>query len=329
MALAVLATAGCKNANAPVLLPNVSGKAGEIVVVIEREPWEGNTGAELRSALASDCPYLALREPLFNLTNVPSGSFNNMFKMHRNILIMNINPQNQSTGVVYKSDEWAHPQAVVQINSFDEKGAIELIKENTRNLQEYFEQAERDRIITNSKRYEELALRPFVEELTDGDIHFPSGYKLKKKTDDFLWITDDKQFSNQAVLIYRYPASGNNDFAEKTLLDNMNREMKDNVPGMFENTWMVISNAIAPTLESLSYKGRKFMQVRGFWEVYNDYMGGPFVAHAFYSKDGKDIIVLQAFVYAPKYDKRQYLRVVESLLYSFEWKEDTEKAQKG
>ena len=48
-------------------------------------------------------------------------------------------------------------------------------------------------------------------------------------------------------------------------------------------------------------------------------MGGPFVSHSFYSKDGKDIIVLEAWVYAPKYDKRQYLRQTESLLYSFEW----------
>ena len=38
--------------------------------------------------------------------------------------------------------------------------------------------------------------------------------------------------------------------------------------------------------------------------------------------DGKDIIVLEAFVFAPRYDKRQYLRQVESLLYSFEWKKD-------
>ena len=42
----------------------------------------------------------------------------------------------------------------------------------------------------------------------------------------------------------------------------------------------------------------------------------------FYSKDGKEIIVLEAWVYAAKYDKRQYLRQVESLLYSFEWDKD-------
>jgi hypothetical protein len=49
-------------------------------------------------------------------------------------------------------------------------------------------------------------------------------------------------------------------------------------------------------------------------------MGGPFVSHSFYSPDGSEIFVTEAFVYAPRFDKRQYLRQVESLLYSFEWK---------
>ncbi|OUO36394.1 hypothetical protein B5F83_08905, partial [Muribaculum sp. An289] len=42
-------------------------------------------------------------------------------------------------------------------------------------------------------------------------------------------------------------------------------------------------------------------------------------------KDGENVIVLLGFVYAPKYDKRNYLRQVESIMYSFEWMDDTEK----
>ena len=72
----VAALTGCKNRNKRALLPNVSGKAGEVLVVIEREQWEGNLGVSIREVLAGDTPYLpAHREPLFNLSNVPSGSF--------------------------------------------------------------------------------------------------------------------------------------------------------------------------------------------------------------------------------------------------------------
>lgn len=318
LATALLALVGC-GGNGKGLLPNVSGKAGEVVLVIEKEAWEGNLGAEVRGLLAADCPYLAQREPMFNVVNVPVGNFNNMFKVHRNILILNINPQLTETGTVYRHDVWAHPQAVVQVNAYDEEEALALVRTDGEKLVEFFEQAERDRIIANSIRYEERSLQEPVETLTGGIIHFPSGYKLKKRTADFVWISDDKQYTYQDVLVFRYPATGRDDFAEATLLGHIDGILRDNVPGMFDNTYMTTSEAAPVRLQSLTWRHLAFMQVRGFWEVYNDFMGGPFVAHAFYSRDGRDIIVLYAFVYAPRYDKRQYLRQVESLLYSFEW----------
>ena len=316
----VLALAGCKGGNRKPLLPNVSGKAGEIVVVIDKDNWEGDIGNAFRELLASDCPYLAQREPLFTLANVPPGSFNNMFKMHRNILILNINPQNQTTGMMYKRDQWARPQSVAQVNAYDKEGALAIIADAKDQLPEFFEAAERDRIIANSILYEELTLRDPVQRLTGGILHFPSGYKLRKETEDFVWIADEKQYINQAVLLYRYPVTGDNPFDADKIIAKRNEVMQANVPGMFDGSYMTTSTAVEPTTRSLKYHGIDFMETRGFWEVEGDYMGGPFVSHSFYSPDGQDIIVLEAFVHAPRYDKRALLRQVESILYSFEWK---------
>lgn len=320
----LLALTACKNGNKKTLLPNVSGKAGEVLVTIEREEWEGNLGVAIREALASDTPYLAQREPLFALSNVPPGSFNNMFKMHRNLLLVNINPQNTTSGVVYKNNVWAQPQAVVQLNAVAAEEALELFGEASSVVAEFFEQAERDRIIANSKLYEERALRDPVKKVTGGVLHIPSGYRCRKSTDDFVWIADEKQYVQQYVMAYRYPAHREDVFTLENIIQERNRVMKDNVPGTFEGSYLTTSSAQEPTTRSLRHRGRAFMETRGFWEVQGDFMGGPFVSHSFYSKDGKDIIVLEAFVFAPRYDKRQYLRQVESLLYSFEW--DSERA---
>ena len=313
---------GCKNGNKRTLLPNVSGKAGEVLVVIEREQWEGNLGVSIRETLAGDTPYLAQREPLFSVSNVPAGSFTNMFKMHRNLLLVNINPQNQSNGVVYKNNVWARPQALVQLNAADEDQALSLFQEAGPVIAEFFEQSERDRVIANAKLYEERALQPPVEKVTGGILHFPTGYHCKKFTDDFVWIADEKQYVQQYVMIYRYPVPQQGDvFSVENIISERNAVMKANVPDMFDGSFMTTSTAMEPTVRSLKYHGRAFVETRGFWEVQGDFMGGPFVSHSFYSPDGKDIIVLEAFVFAPRYDKRQYLRQVESLLYSFEWKE--------
>ena len=316
----VAALAGCKSRGHGPLLPNVSGKAGEIVFVIDKDNWEGDIGNAIRDILGTDCPYLAQREPLFSLVNVPPGSFNNMFKMHRNVLILNVNPQNQTTGMMYKRDQWARPQSVAQINAYDKDGALAIIEDAKDQLPEFFEAAERDRIIANSILYEELTLRGPVEKLTGGILHFPSGYKLRKQTDDFVWIADEKQYTNQTVLLYRYPVPEKDPFKLENIIAKRNEVMQANVPGMFDGSYMTTSTAIEPMTRSLKYHGIDFMETRGFWEVEGDYMGGPFVSHSFYSPDGKDIIVMEAFVHAPRYDKRPLLRQVESILFSFEWK---------
>lgn len=303
------------------LLPNISGKAGEVIVVISKADWEGPVGNELRDSLACDTPYLPQREPLFNLVNVPQSGFTSMFQVHRNIIMMNINSNVTEAGVVYRKDVWARPQTVININAKDQETAIKLIKDNSADIAATLEQAERDRIIANSKKYEERKLAETVTELVGGSPHFPSGYQLKKKTSDFIWIGYEIQYVTQGILVYKYPADGEDMMSEDSLIDKTNEMLKENVPGMFDNTYMTISNFSRPSVVYKKYKGLDFAEMRGFWEVYNDYMGGPFVSHSFYSKDGKDIIVLFAFVYAPKYDKRQYLRQVESVIYSFEWGE--------
>lgn len=304
------------------LLPNVSGKAGEVIVVIEKEDWEGKLGNEVRALLASECPYLAQREPLYTLVNVAHGGFGDLLKVHRNIVYFNLKEQLDSTKVLYRRDIWSHPQCLVQIDAKNSDDAIALLSRDGEKILSAIEQAERDRVIANSIRYEDLSIAPQVSEVFGGSAHFPLGYKLRKKTFDFIWIADDKQSVMQDILIYRYPALDNDPFSAESIIRHRNEILKANVPGMFDNTWMTTSSGFPVTVDYMKYQGRNFAQTRGYWEVANDYMGGPFVSHSFYSPDGGDIIVIEAFVYAPKYDKRQYLRQVESILYSWEWKEE-------
>ena len=326
---AILALASCNEAQTKkALLPNISGKAGEVIVVIGQNDWEGAVGTVLRDSLSCDFPMLPQREPLFSLANVPQSAFNSMFQIHRNIIIVRIGNDVTEPGVNIRYDVWARPQCVISINAIDSESAVQLIKENSRRIIVSLEQAERDRVIANSKKYEELGLAPVVKEMVGGSPHFPSGYRLKKKTDDFIWIEYSVQYVTQGILIYKYPVVEGKDMMNlDNIIEENNAMLKANVPGMFENTYMMTSNFVKPSIEYLKYKGRDFAQLRGFWEVYNDFMGGPFVAQAFYSQDGKDMIVMEGFVYAPKYDKRHYLRQVESILYSFEWAKSTDKEE--
>ncbi len=319
MAAGILAIS-CTCSPKKALLPTISGKAGEIIIVIDKADWEGALGSEFRELLASDCPFLPQKEPLYNLVDITPSNFTNIFQVHRNIILVNIGNDVTEPGVVYRQDVWARPQCVIGINATDSETALQLIQENSRTILNTIEQAERDRIIANSIKYEERSIAPVVTAFAGGSPHFPTGYSIKKHTSDFIWIEYETTYVTQGFFIYKYPASGTaDDFKIENIVAKRNEFLKENVPGMFENTYMVTSDVTTPGLEYIKYKGREFAEARGYWEVHNDYMGGPFVSHSFYSRDGKEIIVLDGFVYAPRYDKRHYMREVESIMYSFEW----------
>lgn len=301
------------------LKSSINGEAGEIVVVINKGDWESEPGIALRESLAADYPQLPQREPMFNLFNIQPSAFSNLFKTHRNLIIARVQPNAEETELVHNYDVWASPQTVVTITAPDKIKLSQFIKDKSSTLRNIFEQAERDRIITNTKRYEEHSLRRAVCNTFGGSPYFPAGYSLKKISKDFIWISYETTYINQGILIYRYPMTENTKLDLNSIIRKRNEVLKENVPGMFEGTYMTTTTLSQPELKWVRYKGNDFAEVRGLWEVYNDYMGGPFVSHSFYDRDGKNILVIEGFVYAPKYDKRNYLRQVESILYSFEW----------
>lgn len=165
--IATLSAVSCGNNTKP-LLPNVSGKAGEVIVVVGKDNWEGNLGNEIGSLLARDCEYLPQREPLYSLVNLAPSAFSDMFKLHRNILIFNIDSSVAKQGVIYRTDVWARPQCVIQVNATCADSAIVVLRKNGENIAGAIEQAERNRVIANTLLYEEPKLGEVVSKMIGG-----------------------------------------------------------------------------------------------------------------------------------------------------------------
>ena len=100
--------------------------------------------------------------------------------------------------------------------------------------------------------------------------------------------------------------------------------MKANVPGMFEGTYMTTSQAIPPTTRPLRYRGRDFMETRGFWEVEGDFMGGPFVSNSMVDTVNNRLVTAFAYVYGGKNDKKTLLWQLEAMLSTFNIHYDVE-----
>ena len=301
-------------------LPNITGNAGEVLVVINKGYWEGELGSTLREILAGEYPFLPQREAVFKLFNATPGGFTGSYLLHRNIVIVNVSPEVDTTGIRMTRNSWAKPQVIVTVSATTPEEASELISDNRELIVNTIEQAERDRLIASSKKYEDKEVRMAVTENIGGSPYFPTGFTMKKNTPEFMWISQETTYVNQGILIFKFPYTDSSQLTPEYLKNKLHDLWQANVPGMRENSYMTFNKVIDPGFNNIEYNGQTMVEMRGLWEVENDYMGGPFVCHIFPDPARENIIILNAFVYAPKYDKRKYLRQVESIIYSFDWK---------
>lgn len=305
------------------LLPNISGKAGEVLVVCDRYQWDMTLKSVVTESLCDDCPWLAQKEPLYDVISTTPSNFGQMFQIHRNIIVFNVNAEVNAPGVSYAYDRWAQPQIVITVNAADPEQAAELFNGNSDKIIAAIEQKERDRIIVNTRQYQQRELAAAVDQFIGGEMVFPSGYGLKKRTENFMWISYETVKVQQGFFIYSYPATGKADqLSLESLVEQRNKVLKAEVPGPSDGSYMTTGTFLAPSVKYAGYKGIKFAELRGLWEVENDFMGGPFVSHTFYTPDGLNLVCIEAYVFAPSKNKRHYLRQVESLLYGFQWPEE-------
>lgn len=320
MSILLLASCNSKPKDREKYLPNITGNAGEVLVVINKGYWEGELGSTLREILAGEYPYLPQREAYFKLFNATPGGFTGSYLLHRNIVIVNVSPEVDTTGIRMSRNSWAKPQIIVTVSATTPEEASELISDNRELIINTIEQAERDRLIASSKKYEDKEVRMAVTENIGGSPYFPTGFTIKKNTPEFMWISQETTYVNQGILIFKFPYTDAEQLSPEYLKDKIYNLWQANVPGMRENSYMTFNKVIEPGFRNIEYQGNTMVEMRGLWEVENDYMGGPFVCHIFPDRNRENIIILNAFVYAPKYDKRKYLRQVESIIYSFDWK---------
>ena len=300
-------------------LPKVSGKPGDLLVVVDRESWNGEVGAQLRDVVAADYPMLPQREPYFTLYNVPHNAFSGSFYLHRNILIINLNQD--TTGVFCRQNVWAAPQAIVQVNAKDRKDALSLLQDNDRKILDFFENTERSRSIQSNRKFNDVSVQQEVMNRLGAAPMYPTGFSLKSLRENFAWVSQESTYVNQSILVYSYPVAPDYAFTLADLIARRDSILRVNVPGKREGSYMYTAQGLAePTMRWIKSGNRSFVEVRGLWELQNDFMGGPFVLHAHMDPRMNRVVVVEGFVYAPKYDKRNYVRNVESIIYTFDWK---------
>ena len=161
--LSLLVLGACNNKSQTSGMKNVTGKAGELVVVISPSAWGGAPGQALKDVLTKPQVGLPQDEPLFNLVNIPWEGYADIFKTSRNIIEVNIGSSVEKPGITFKRNVHAYTQALVILNAKDNQQLTDLIKEKEDKIVGFFLAAERERLTMNYEKYNDKEVREAVE----------------------------------------------------------------------------------------------------------------------------------------------------------------------
>lgn len=322
--------------------PQSKGETGEIIIIMDSTRWKGLIGNELRKAFLASQPGLPQDEPMFSIRYIYIENFTGFFKTHRNIVIVTSFEDKSFAGrklkslfskgsldkintdenlfMFVKKDIYAIDQKVLHLFSKTDAGLVKKIKLNSNKLQKIFNGVERERTI--KKLFKSNERREISKKLSDQHkfkIRIPYRYKLAKNKDNFIWLRYPMQNVDRNIFITWKPYTTEEIFKPDQLVLWRDSVCKTHIYGSDDSSSFMLTETLIPIhTETLNFKKKYAVESRGLWKLKNNSMGGPFISYTFVDEKLNRVYYIEGFVYAPGLDKREYIREVEAILWTFE-----------
>jgi len=299
-----------------------TGKTNEMLVVTNTEAdWEGMIGKEIKEFFGQEQVGLPQPESVYSMAQIPEPNFSEMFKTHHNIFIVDVNPEFDEAILETRKDLWASPQRVIKITVPDQEQFFTEFRENKEAFIEFFNQNERRRVTLAFDAIEDHSFRNNLVENFDISMRFPKSFYVATQTNDFIWLRREAEHFSQSVMVYYYPYDEMTAFNPSEIVRIQDSVTKKHIPGPTEGSFMKISMFEPPATKQIEFNDAFAVETRGLWEVEGDFMGGPFISYTTIDERYNRVLTLVGYVYNPGYDKKDLLRQVESILYTFQYPE--------
>jgi len=315
LTLVVLTLAACSAPEMP--LPGITGKAGELVVVMDEEKWKGQAGDTAFNMLSQPIYGLPQAEPTFNVVHIKPEAFTKIFQTHRNIVVVHFGEEAKPR-VDLRNDVWASPQIVIEMWAPNEETFIELFSKNVDRIIAHIIKKEEERTLKsyNAQRNDEV-----INELKNAlfvNMSIPKGYNIARQETDFMWIRYETKDLTQSILVYSEPYQRQNTFTEEGMVEVMDKFCKLYIPGPDDGSYMATYTEYPPQFTETALGKEYATEMKGLWHVEHALMGGPFVTYATLDKARNRVVYLHGFVFSPGKNKRNYMRQLETILHSAE-----------
>ena len=302
-----------------------AGGTSEILVVTQNEDqWDGMIGDTIRAFFQQSQYGLPQPEPLNKLTHINVDGFSDMFKKHKCLLLVEINPNLDKPVVETGEDVWAAPQRVMKIVAPNRTSWCQVFNEQKEAYKVMYDKVEPDRIMSVLRPSNDVKITQIIKEKMGFDMTIPSGFFISKDEPDFMWIRKELDKSSYGIFIYTTPYKDTLQLDRNNLISLRDRMTQQYVPGPTQGSFMTTDKVdVPPVVGYISTFPTGFAaEMRGMWCLVGDYMAGPFISYTFPDNRTGNLVTLEGYVYYPNHDKRDDLLQLQAILHSIRMPEE-------
>jgi len=323
-------------------LPKATGKSGDVILVMDSVQWKGELGKEVRKIFQASIPGLPQDEPMFNLIWVHPSRLRLLTQIRNLVYVFTLDQTTAGSKALRKDftpetlekikadtsfyrfsrkDEYAKGQEVMYLFGDTEQNLIRHLRMDKQNIIDHFNDVERQRLEANLfGTRSTLGVATFLKKEHNIELHVPIGYVLADKTNDFIWLRQIEANRDKDIFITWKPYT-----SEYQLLPDSIVEWRDEVAKryLFEDPENPISYLITET-ENFPISAKQVMlnkhfamEIRALWKTNTQSMGGPYIGYALVDQPKARLYYIEGFTYAPGKDKREIVRELETILWTF------------
>lgn len=335
--------------------PEATGPEAEITVVTDTNTWNGPVGEALRNELGKNVVTLPTPEQAFDIKHASITSQREFDRLTRFKNIVVAAPLSDTTNeakflksilseeaqqaiaeggnaVVPREDVWRRRQQVVYVTAATPEDLVMTIASDGESIRNRFHVATRERMY---REMFERGRQPEIEqELMEKHgfaVNAQHDYLVAIDTTNFVWLRRILSDTWRSLFVYyeenANPADLTPEWVYSTRDSLARRYLQGNSGG-----WVEVDRRRPLETKEINFLDRYALETRGLWQMVGRMdgedvqfgMGGPFLTYAFYDQLSGRLYMIDGMVFAPSFKKREFLRQMEVIAYTFRTKQEVE-----
>ncbi|MDE2730892.1 MAG: DUF4837 family protein [Bacteroidota bacterium] len=337
--------------------PAASGQEGFITVVVDSAQWEQEVGDALRDSLGKAIMTLPGIEPVFELVPVQLTSQRALDRVQerKNILMVGAIGDTSSVEsryvnsflgdslrqvilsgdpiLVERANFWRRRQMVFFLAAATPDELVTSIAESADHMLTRFNEVTRQR--THIEMFDIGRQRDLEQILMDRHQFAVNGqhdYVIAIDTSQFVWLRRTLSDTWRSLFVHYIDNADPSMLTPEWMLNRRDELTRQYIQGT-AGGWVEVDRRRPLEAAEINFKDRFAIELRGLWHMVGQEnerrvlfgMGGPFLTYAFYEEETRRLYLIDGMVFAPAYPKREFLRQLEVIAYTFRTRQEAER----